>query len=370
MNKKKKLLTVIGTRPELIRLSRIIPNLDKSFKNILVHTNQNFDRNLNEIFFKDLDIRKPDYFFQTKTLSSIELIGNIFNKIQKIIDIEKPDAFFVLGDTNSSLTAYVAKKNKIPIFHYEAGNRCYDQNVPEEINRKIVDHISDVNITYSENSKNNLIREGINPEFVFNVGSPLFEVLDHYKKKIDNSKILKKISVKKNDFILISTHRQENLENVELFLSFIKKIIQISKKLNKKIIFSTHPRIKKIIQKIRLKNKKNIFLDPLNFSDYNCLQKNSYVVLSDSGTINEESSILRFDAINLRDNHERHEAMENGITIMTKFDEENILNAISIIKSTDLVSTIPDYQIKDVSSKISRIIQSYIFKVNKKIYFK
>ena len=370
MNKKNKLLTVVGTRPELIRLSRIIPSLDKSFNHILVHTNQNFDKNLNEIFFKDLDIRKPDYFFKTKNVSSIKLIGDIFVKIQKIIDKEKPNAFFVLGDTNSCLTAYVAKKNKIPIFHYESGNRSYDQNVPEEINRKVVDHLSDVNITYSENSKSNLIREGVNPEFIFNVGSPLNEVLDFYKKKIDNSKILKKLSLRKNDFILVSSHRQENLEDKELFINFVRKIINISIKLKKKIIFSTHPRTKKILDKVNLKNKKKIFLNPLNFSDYNCLQKNSYIVLSDSGTINEESDILKFDAINLRDNHERHEAMENGSTIMTKFDENNILNSISIVKSTKIMSNISDYQAKDVSSKICRIIQSYIFKINKKIYFK
>ncbi len=370
MNIKIKLLTVVGTRPELIRLSRIIPSLDKSFNHILVHTNQNFDKNLNEIFFKDLEIRKPDYFFKTRNSSSIKLIGDIFSKIQNIIDKEKPNAFFVLGDTNSCLTAYVAKKNKIPIFHYEAGNRSYDQNVPEEINRKIVDHLSDVNITYSENSKNNLIRESFNPEFVFNVGSPLYEVLYYYQNKIDDSKILKKLSLKKNNFILVSSHRQENLEDNKLFINFVKKIINVSKKLNKKIIFSTHPRAKKILDKINLKNKKRIFLDPLNYSDYNCLQKNSYIVLSDSGTINEEADILKFDAINLRDNHERHEAMENGTTIMTKFDVNNILNSISIVKSAKITSHISDYQVKDVSSKICRIIQSYIFKINKKIYFK
>lgn len=365
-----KILTVFGTRPEIIRLSRIIPNLDNFFKNILIHTNQNFDKNLNEIFFKDMKIRKPDYFFEHKYKSNTKLIGQVFENIQNIINKEKPDAFLVLGDTNSCLSAYVAKRNKIPVFHYEAGNRSYDQNVPEEINRKIVDHISDVNFTYSENSKNNLIREGLSPEFIFKIGSPMFEVINFYLSNINNSKILEKLSLKKHSYIVVSTHREENLINKELFLNFINDVLSIGKKLNKRVIFSTHPRVKTYINNLKISNKKKIFLDPLNFTDYNYLQKNAFVVLSDSGTINEESYILKFDAINLRDNHERHEAMENAVTIMTGYSKEKIVNAINIIKKTQSNSKISDYEIPNVSEKIVKLILSYFGKINKKIYLK
>ncbi len=368
--KKIKILTVVGTRPELIRISRIISSMDKFFTNVLVHTNQNFDKNLNDIFFKDMKIRKPNYFFKNNKKTKFEFLGEIFNKIDKIIKKEKPDGFFILGDTNSCLSAYVAKRNKIPIFHFEAGNRSYDENVPEEINRKIIDHISDINFTYSENSKQNLIREGLNPEFVFNIGSPMFEVLNYYSDKINKSKILDKLNLKKNKYIVVSTHREENLQNREKFENFIKNIFKIAKKLDLEVVFSTHPRTRKLINRIKIKIKKNVFLNPLNFTDYNSLQKDSYIVLSDSGTINEESSILNFDAINLRDNHERHEAMENAITIMTKFSENNILNAIKILKNTKSKFSIIEYQQNNVSSKIVRLIQSYIHKINKKIYFK
>ncbi len=367
--KKIKILTVVGTRPELIRISRILSCMDNYFNNILVHTNQNFDKNLNDIFFKDMTIRKPNYFFKNSKKKNFEFLGEIFKKIDKIIKKEKPDGFFILGDTNSCLSAYVAKRNKIPIFHFEAGNRSFDQNVPEEINRKIIDHLSDVNFTYSENSKQNLIREGFNPEFVFKIGSPMHEVLTYYLHKINKSKILQKLNLKKNKYIVVSIHREENLENKKVFLIFIKNILKFTKKTNLDVIFSTHPRTREIIKKIKFKNKNKIFLNPLNFTDYNFLQKNSYIVLSDSGTINEESSILKFDAINLRDNHERHEAMESAITIMTKFNENNILNAIKIIKNTSNSHDISDYQQNDVSSKIVRLIQSYVHKINKKIYF-
>ncbi len=367
---KYKILTVAGTRPELIRLSRIIPSLDKCFKNILVYTNQNFDKNLSKIFFDDLTIRKPNYFFKSKNINSSKLLGSVFEKIEKIINKEKPDAFFVLGDTNSALAAIIAKKNKVPIFHFEAGNRCYDENVPEEINRKIVDHISDVNITYSDNSKQNLIREGKNPEFIFKIGSPMFEVLTFYEQRIKNSKILKKLSLKKGEFIVVSTHRQENLDKTKQFYKFIEKIFFIAKKINKKIVFSTHPRVQKLLKNSKILGKKNVFLNPLNFTDYNCLQQNSYLVLSDSGTINEESAILKFDAINLRDNHERHEAMENTVSIMTGYDDVRIMNAINILKSTKNDVNLHDYKVKDISSKVVRIIQSYVSKINKKIYYK
>ncbi len=368
--KKYKILTVFGTRPEMIRLSRVIPYLDKFFKNILIHTNQNFDKNLNKIFFTDMNIRKPDYFLKHNKKVSSKLIGHVFEDIQKIIDKERPDAFFVLGDTNSCLSAYVAKRNKIPVFHYEAGNRSYDQNVPEEINRKIVDHISDVNFTYSESSKNNLLREGLSPEFTFKIGSPMYEVINFYMSKINNSKILQKLSMKKNNYIIVSTHREENLLNRQLFLKFIKDVLSIGKKLNKRVIFSTHPRIKALVNTLKVLDKKKVFLDPLNFTDYNFLQKNAFVVLSDSGTINEESYLLNFDAINLRDNHERHEAMENAVTIMTSYSKENIMSAIEITKKSKKLSIIPDYEIPNVSEKITKLIYSYIEKINKKIYFK
>ena len=308
--KKIKLVTVVGTRPEIIRLSRIINKFDEYFDHILVNTSQNYDRELNEIFFKDLKIRKPDYNLGLIQKNSIEFIGKSLIDINKILIKEKPDAFFILGDTNSTLTVIAAKKKKIPIFHMEAGNRCFDLRVPEEMNRKTVDHLSDVNLTYSKIARQYLIKEGLDPEKIIHVGSPLPEVFNYFSKQISQSKILKKLKIKKNQYFLASIHREENIENKENFKNIFDFFNLITEKYNKPIIISTHPRtMSKIINKKEI-IKKIIFLKPMNFSDYNCLQVNSYAVLSDSGTITEETSILDLASINIREAQERPEGME------------------------------------------------------------
>jgi UDP-N-acetylglucosamine 2-epimerase len=368
--KKIKLLTVIGTRPEIIRLSCILKKFDESFDHILVNTSQNYDQNLNKIFFDDLNIRRPKYIIDHKKKDYINIIARNLISLDKIITKEKPQAFFILGDTNSGLTSYVAKRKKIPIFHYEAGNRCHDENVPEEINRKIIDHISDVNFTYSENSKLNLVKEGLDREYIYNIGSPMYEVLNFYKKKIDNSNILSRLKLTKNNYILISTHREENLSKKYYVNQLIQFIKNLKKKTKKNVIVTTHPRLQKYLNKIKKKDRIS-FLKPMNFSDYNFLQINSFMVFSDSGTINEEASILGFDAINIRENHERHESMEAGVTVMMPFTNPQIFNAILLTKKNKIKheNRINNYYDLDVSKKIVKIILSYIYNIKKKKYF-
>jgi len=375
--KKFKVLTVLGTRPEIIRLSRIIYKFDKSFDHILVNTNQNFDYNLNKVFFKDLDIRKPDYNLKSAGSTSIQTISKVLIDIEKIILKEKPDAFFILGDTNSSYSLLVAKKYKIPTFHYEAGNRCFDMRVPEELNRKLIDTISDINLTYSESAKNFLIKEGFPINRILKIGSPMKEVINFYKDKILSSKILQKQRIKKNKYILISFHREENLDyknNLNNFITLLKKLIKLYKL---SIIISTHPRTRKKLNKfIKInKNNKNIlFLKPLSFSDYNNLQINSAIVLSDSGTINEETSILKFLSINLRENTERHEAMEESITLMSSLDVNRILTQVNYLinnKDENLnINEVKDYEHDNVSEKIVRTILSYTSYINREVWKK
>jgi UDP-N-acetylglucosamine 2-epimerase (non-hydrolysing) len=375
--KKFKVLTVLGTRPEIIRLSRIIYKFDKSFDHILVNTNQNFDYNLNKVFFKDLDIRKPDYNLKSAGSTSIQTISKVLIDIEKIILKEKPDAFFILGDTNSSYSLLVAKKYKIPTFHYEAGNRCFDMRVPEELNRKLIDTISDINLTYSESAKNFLIKEGFPINRILKIGSPMKEVINFYKDKILSSKILQKQEIKKNKYILISFHREENLDyknNLNNFITLLKKLIKLYKL---SIIISTHPRTRKKLNKfIKInKNNKNIlFLKPLSFSDYNNLQINSALVLSDSGTINEETSILKFLSINLRENTERHEAMEESITLMSSLDVNRILTQVNYLinnKDENLnINEVKDYEHDNVSEKIVRTILSYTSYINREVWKK
>lgn len=375
--KKFKVLTVLGTRPEIIRLSRIIYKFDKSFDHILVNTNQNFDYNLNKVFFKDLDIRKPDYNLKSAGSTSIQTISKVLIDIEKVILKEKPDAFFILGDTNSSYSLLVAKKYKIPTFHYEAGNRCFDMRVPEELNRKLIDTISDINLTYSESAKNFLIKEGFPINRILKIGSPMKEVINFYKDKILSSKILQKQGIKKNKYILISFHREENLDyknNLNNFITLLKKLIKLYKL---SIIISTHPRTRKKLNKfikINKNNKKILFLKPLSFSDYNNLQINSAIVLSDSGTINEETSILKFLSINLRENTERHEAMEESITLMSSLDVNRILTQVNyLINNKDEylnINEVKDYEHDNVSEKIVRTILSYTSYINREVWKK
>tara|TARA_B100001093_G_scaffold519088_1_gene606406 strand:- start:997 stop:2163 length:1167 start_codon:yes stop_codon:yes gene_type:complete len=366
---KLKIITVVGTRPEIIRLSLIIKKFDKFFDHKFIHTGQNYDFELNEIFFKELQIRKPDYFLDAASENLGQTIGNIISKSFNIFEQIKPDALFVLGDTNSSLCEISAKRLKIPIFHYEAGNRCFDLNVPEEINRKIADHIADVNLTYSLNSKKYLISEGFRKDFVISVGSPMKEILDFYMPKIKQSKILKTLKIKEKNYILASIHREENLDLEQNFESIINSLNYIGNEKSLPIIFSTHPRTRKKIEKLKLVDRKsNIsFIKPLGFFDYVNLQLNSFVTLSDSGTLSEESAILNFPAVIVRTSTERPEAIEFGNILLGNIDPDNLYNSVEITIDSHVNQDqhkIPfDYDFDNVSSKIVKIIQGYTPKV-------
>ena len=370
-------LTIVGTRPEIIRLSRVICHLNtsNSIKHTLVHTGQNYDYNLNEVFFDELGITKPDFFLNSAGKSASETIGKILINIESILDELKPDAILILGDTNSCLSAIVAKKKKIPIFHMEAGNRCYDQNVPEETNRKIVDHISDINMPYSSIGRDYLIKEGIKPETIIKTGSPMNEVINFYSDKITNSKIIEKLGLKEENFFVVSAHREENVDNFERLGELILTLNSISKEYKFPIIFSTHPRTKKQLKNISLKPSDNIrFIEPLGFIDYVALQKKSIIVLSDSGTISEESSLLNFRAINIRSSNERPEAMEEASVMMIDINRERILQGIKILlfqnKSKRDYNKVYDYDVSNVSKKVERIIMSYTDYVNKNVWQK
>lgn len=373
-----KVVTVVGTRPEIIRLSRVIAALDSSsaIDHILIHTGQNYDYTLNEIFFEELGIRKPDYFLEAAGETSTETVGKILIKIDPLLNKLQPDAFLVLGDTNSALCAISAKKRKIPIFHMEAGNRCFDERVPEETNRKIVDHISDINLTYSDIAREYLIKEGLPKDRIIKTGSPMFEVLSFYQKNISNSKILEKLSLKKQKYFLISTHREENVSNEMNFESLLESLNHLAVNFNYPIIVSTHPRTKKKLSELKLNTNPLIqFLDPMGFIDYNALQSNAYVVLSDSGTISEESSILNFRALNIREAHERPEAMEETSVMMVGVNSDNIVRGVKEVMSQKIGSQrnfnlVSDYSIPNVSSKIVRIILSYTSYVNRVVWQK
>ena len=373
-----KVVTVVGTRPEIIRLSRVINALDSSstIDHVLVHTGQNYDYTLNEIFFEELGIRKPDYFLEAAGETSTETVGKILIKIDSLLDKIEPDAFLVLGDTNSSLSSISAKKRKIPIFHMEAGNRCFDQRVPEETNRKIVDHISDINLTYSDIAREYLIKEGLPADRIIKTGSPMFEVLSFYKKNISTSGVLKKLSLKKEKYFLISTHREENISNEINFKNLVESLNQIALRFNYPIIVSTHPRTKKKLSELKLKINPLIqFLEPMGFIDYNALQINAYIVLSDSGTISEEASILNFRALNIREAHERPEAMEEASVMMVGVHKENIFRGIEEVISQQIgnqrdFNLVSDYSYPNVSSKVVRIILSYTSYVNRVVWQK
>ena len=373
-----KLVTIVGTRPEVIRLSSIIKRLNKSnsFDHHLVHTGQNYDYELNEIFFNDLEIPKPTIFLNSATDSPAKTIGNILINLDDVLDKIKPDAILILGDTNSCLSAIVAKKKKIPIFHFEAGNRCFDQRVPEETNRKIVDHIADINLTYSSIARDYLIQEGLSPDRIIKIGSPMLEVIEENKLKIENSNILTKLKLKPTKYILVSSHREENVDNNLNLKSLIESINFLSLKYKIPIIFPMHPRTRKRIKESEFKLKKSVnVINPLGFSDYCKLQMNSFVVLSDSGTIFEESSILNFRALNLRESHERPEAFEESSVVVSGLNKHRIIQGIEILKSQTVGNTrnlniVNDYNVKNVSLKLERIILSYIDFVNRVVWQK
>jgi UDP-N-acetylglucosamine 2-epimerase len=370
---KLKLITVVGTRPELIRLSCILSKLDENFNHVLVNTNQNFDKNLNNIFFKQLKIKKPKYNFKIENKnSSINFIGKLLIKFDNVIKKENPDALLVLGDTNSSLSALCAKKNKIPVFHMEAGNRCFDDRVPEEVNRRIVDHFSDINLTYSNYASENLQREGLRKDRIIKVGSPLMEVYDKYKKQIEKNDILKKLNLTKNNYILASIHREENVSKLSNVKKILEGIYRIKKELKVPIIFSTHPRTKSILKKVDLNIKKEInFLKPFGFFEFAKLLKNAKLTISDSGSITEEASILSIPTVNLRSTNERQEGMEFGISIMSGLSADSIFNSYKMsMKNKDVKKSYPDYSNLNVSNTVSTIIQSYTHYINEKVWLK
>ena len=362
--KKLKVMTVVGTRPEIIRLSAVIKRLDSSeaIEHILVHTGQNYDYELNEIFFNDFGLKKPDYFLETATGKPMETIGNILIKIDPILEQEQPDAFLILGDTNSCLAAIAAKRRHIPIFHMEAGNRCFDERVPEETNRRIVDHISDINLPYSDIAREYLLREGIAPDRIIKTGSPMYEVIHSKMADIERSDILERLDLKEGEYFVVSAHREENINSEVNFLDLVESINTIAETYKLPIIFSTHPRTRNMIEK-----KGIVFhplvrnLKPLGFVDYIRLQMKSKVVLSDSGTISEESSILGFKALNIREAHERPEAMEEAAVMMVGLKTERILNGIIVLVNDmdQQKETVYDYNYSNISGKIIKIIISY-----------
>ncbi len=375
--KKVKIITAVGTRPEIIRLSAVINKLEKYFDHILINTNQNFDKNLNQVFFKNFLIKKPKYTIKNNSKNPYIFLGKLFQYTDSIIKKEKPDAFLVLGDTNSCLCSYVAKRNMIPVFHIEAGNRAFDNRVPEEINRKIIDHIADINICYSDNSRNNLISEGCQLDTTFVSGSPLREVINNNLSKINNSNVIKKLSLQKKKFIVASIHRQENVENSSNIKKIFFALNKISKLLSSKVVITLHPKTKEKINKIKgVKSKNFLFCKPFDFFDYCKLQKEAKFVFSDSGTIAEESYMLNFPALNVRFSHERGEAMDNGCVMMTGLMENSIMQSVDVLKKQNFLGPkdrgikINFYEEKNFSDKICTIINSYYNYVSEKKYFK
>ncbi len=376
--KKLKVMTVVGTRPEIIRLSRVLSALDASeaVEHIIVHTGQNYDYELNQIFFEDLGLRKPDYFLEAAGKTATETVGNILIKIDPLLEELQPDAFLVLGDTNSCLCAIPAKKRQIPIFHMEAGNRCFDQRVPEETNRKIVDHTADINLTYSDIAREYLLREGLPADRIIKTGSPMFEVLNHYLPEIESSDVLKRLNLEEGKYFVISSHREENINSERNFNGLMESLNAIAEKFKYPIIVSTHPRTRNMIDKKQIVMRPEIqFLKPLGFHDYNALQMRSYAVLSDSGTISEESSILNFRALNIRDAHERPEAMEKASVMMVGLSPERILQGLIQLQQQKMgkernYRPVSDYSMPNVSEKMVRIILSYTDYVNRVVWSK
>ena len=358
-------MSVVGTRPEIIRLSRVLAKLDEHCEHILVHTGQNYDFELNEVFFNDLGVRKPDYFLDAAGKNAAETIGQVIIKVDQALEEIQPDAMLVLGDTNSCLSAIPAKRRKVPIFHMEAGNRCFDQRVPEETNRRIVDHTADINLTYSSIARDYLLAEGLPADRVIKTGSPMFEVLNHYMPQIDASDVLSRLGLKQGQFFVVSAHREENVDSPKQLAKLAESLNRVAEHYNLPVIVSTHPRTRNRIEAQGIEFHKNIqLLKPLGFHDYNHLQKNAKVVLSDSGTINEESSIMNFPALNLREAHERPEGMEEASVMMVGLSVERVMQALQILESQPsgderLLRPVYDYSMPNVSDKMVRIIHSY-----------
>ncbi|SFF58603.1 UDP-N-acetylglucosamine 2-epimerase (non-hydrolysing) [Halobacillus alkaliphilus] len=372
---KLKVMTIVGTRPEIIKLSETVKKCDKYFDHILVHTGQNYDYNLNEIFFKELGLRVPDYYLGISGDNLGIAIGNVIAKTYEIMKEKEPDAVLVLGDTNSCLSVISAKRLKIPIFHMEAGNRCFDENLPEEINRRIIDHTSDVNLCYTEHARKYLNSEGVSKERTYVVGSPMAEVLNANKDKIKNSKVLESLSLKKGEYILLSAHREENIDNHKNFIELMNAVNTLAEKYNMPVIYSTHPRSKKIIQERGFKFHSNVEeLPPFSFSDYNSLQLNAFCVVSDSGTVAEEASYFKFPAVSVRTSTERPEVLDKGNMIIGSITTEQVVQAVNMATEMDehgeLGVDVPDYTDKNVSIKIIKIIQSYTGIVNRMVWRK
>ena len=362
---KMKIITVVGTRPEIIRLSRVISKLDMHCQHTLVHTGQNYDYELNEIFFQDLGIRKPDYFLNAAGASGVETIGNVIIAVDRVLAEVQPDALLVLGDTNSCMAVIPAKRRKIPTFHMEAGNRCFDMRVPEEINRRIVDHTADINLTYSTIARDYLLREGLPPDMVIKTGSPMYEVIEHYREGIEASNVLERLDLEMNKFFVVSAHREENIDSERNFLKLMSVLNGVAEHYDFPIIVSTHPRTKKRVDVMNVSFHKNVqLLKPLGFKDYNKLQMTAKAVLSDSGTINEESSILNFPALNIREAHERPEAMEEAAAMMVGLDVDRVMQGLQILENQARgnkrsLRLVADYSMPNVSDKVVRVVHSY-----------
>jgi len=374
--KKLKLMTVVGTRPEIIRLSRVMSTCDQYFDHVLVHTGQNYDYELNEIFFTDLGIRKPDHFLNAAGATGAETIGNVIIAVDKVLEQVQPEALLVLGDTNSCMAVIPAKRRKIPTFHMEAGNRCFDMRVPEEINRRIVDHTADINLTYSTIARDYLLAEGLPADQVIKTGSPMFEVLHHYKAKIEASDVLERLGLKEHQYFIVSAHREENINSDQNFLDLVEMLNAVAEKYQYPVIVSTHPRTRKRIEQLNVEFHPLVkLLKPLGFSDYNKLQLSAKATLSDSGTINEESSILNFPALNLRQAHERPEGMEEAAVMMVGLTAERILQGLDILDHQPrgeerMLRLVADYSMPNVSEKVARIILSYTDYVNRVVWKK
>jgi len=374
--KKLKVMTIVGTRPEIIRLACVLPRLDEHFEHVLVHTGQNYDYELNQIFFDDLSIRKPDYFLETAGRNGAETIGKVIVAVDQVLEEVCPDAVLILGDTNSCLSVLPAKRRKIPTFHMEAGNRCFDMRVPEEINRRIVDHTADINLTYSSIAREYLLNEGLPADRIIKTGSPMNEVLSFYKSKIESSDILRQLNLEKGRFFVVSAHREENIDSDLNFSKLVDILNSVAKKYDLPVIVSTHPRTQNRIDAKKIKFHANVkLLNPLSFTDYNKLQISAKTVLSDSGTINEEASILNFPALNIREAHERPEGMEEAVVMMVGLNVDRVIQALTILERQSIdgqgaVRKVSDYSMPNVSQKVVRIIQSYTDYVNRVVWKK